>query len=1037
MKVIDKIIIVAIVFTTVVAGMVTPGLAKISAQNSIVDVNSLLPSSVAENDIPNTYEYSQSSITDNMIVFTEEFVKEELNGFIIQLDKSLNNLDDVFVKIYFETDSTENLKFEEEDIQKDYEGESKSSLTSSIVYTFTKKIVKVEVGNTSGEVSLIPVRTTLDQRYGVASVNEFTQAKKDTYRNLGFNIVTREEWGAPQESAWLPGKATTVSKIVVHHTAGGVNNSDPASEVRRVYNMHYFRCADNSGSYNPNNPQPNCDEPAEWWEDVGYNFIVDQFGTIYEGRAGGIGVTGAHSPPNSGTIGISLLGNFVNAYPTKEAIDSLRLLLAGLSNLYSLQPKWGHNSDSTVTVTGHYTRQSTACPGARLISILPIITSDASIIRDFNGVWVNPVKNKVNSMGIQLTSEAVTEQIVLQKENLSPGKIDFIKRYIVNTSDYSENSEYIFFNIDKRWTRSILLHSYLLDNNLKMQPNRVYEIGAWNKSGDRSTPDNYDISTLWNLEQTKAPEAWDRLGGCTADSNCGGSQIITIAVIDSGVAYEDYSLDAGGTYQNELFLNTDLDYPTTAANGVYNEGFDRIYNKSPIFTNTNFVSPYNSAQEYVCLLRSFSSDSAKHCNAIETANIDHANDDNGHGTFVAGIIAANPDLPLDSKLTGIAFNTSIMPIKAMLPNYTTVRNIFGNIIGGSTNSLILASSIEYAVDNGADVINLSLSGFGSDPMVDNAIKYAVDRNVVIVAASGNNNANASNYFPGNSANVITVGASNSAQQRAEYSNFGSKIDLVAPVGSSLASEQIASQWFNCNTASDCEERTVDNFVSSNLTSVSNPSTALGTSFAAPQVSSAVALMKSVNPNLTPEMIRFYLHKTATDIMSVGRDDLTGYGNLNLDSAVKIASEYTNPKYVYRFYNARTGAHFYTNNVQERNDVINRLPQFGYEGHAYLINDQAMSDTVPLYRFYNARTGTHFYTNSLDERNDVINRLPQFIYEGIGYYVLSEGSEFGRPVYRFYNTSTGSHFYTSSPEERDDVRNRFRQFVYEGIRFYVL
>lgn len=1023
-------------------------IAANNEQNKALVTISNLPSSIPEEQVFNSYETAVvPQDHDQSEIFIKEFTAnpEPVTGFIVHLNSLENKLEDILINVNFINGfKKEFIKFEEEDVQIDEntkfqsDKSESSSYISSVVYSFPEQVISVEVLNASGNVDVTPVDTSVKKGAAPASINEFTLAKKKFYSNMGFNIITREEWGAPQESAWLPGKASTISKIVVHHTAGNVDNANPANEVRRVYNMHYFRCANNSGSYNPNNPHPNCDEPAEWWEDIGYNFLIDQNGTIYEGRAGGLGVTGAHSPPNSGTIGIVILGTYTHYYPTGQAIEALKYLIAGLSNIYNLQPKWGHNSDPTVTVTGHYTRQNTACPGAKLIEILPTITIQAAQLKSFNDNNIAPVKSSLDKMQIYHNGDSGKERVVLNKTGKTQGEIDYIKRYIVNTNDYIENQDYIFFNVDKPWLRSVMLHALILDKGVQMQPNRKYEFTTWTTNSNKSTHSSYDPSILWNLEQVNVPQAWNYLSGCTSNNTCGGESSVVVAVVDSGVAYEDYTLDAGGDYVTETFVELNLEYPQSSTpNGIVNEGYDRIFNKAPIFQNTNFVSPFNAAQEYICLLRSFSPNTSKHCNSIEIQNINHANDDHGHGTFVASIIAANPGFPVNSKLNGIAFNVSIMPIKVMLPNYLSLTDTDNDLVGGSTNSVILSNAIRYAVDNGAHVINLSLSGSGTDPMVNLAIEYAKNRNVIVVAAAGNNSQNVANFFPGNSPYAITAGALNDTNQKANYSNFGQKIDVTAPVGDFLSSNHIRSLWFNCTLVDDCVDKTEDNFVSSNFTSFTSPVTALGTSFAAPQVSAVVALMKSKNININLDTVKFFISKSSFDIDTPGKDNNTGWGRLNAEGMVRLADLYKVPNDVYRFYNVRTNAHFYTNNIGERNDVINRLPQFNYEGVTYLTNNSNTSNTEPLYRFYNTRTGTHFYTNSIFERDTVISTLPQFIYEGIGYYVLKQTSPYAKPVYRFYNARTNTHFYTPDIGERNTVINTLPQFTYEGIGFYVL
>jgi hypothetical protein len=149
-----------------------------------------------------------------------------------------------------------------------------------------------------------------------------------------------------------------------------------------------------------------------------------------------------------------------------------------------------------------------------------------------------------------------------------------------------------------------------------------------------------------------------------------------------------------------------------------------------------------------------------------------------------------------------------------------------------------------------------------------------------------------------------------------------------------------------------------------------------------------------------------------------------------------------PLQVYRFYKPSTGTHFYTADPAERDNVINTLgAMYHYEGPVYSVNTASPSNMHPLYRFYNLRTGTHFYTADEGEKNNVINTLGYlYHYDGIAYDVSSfDGTfdGFSQPVYRFYNRQAGTHFYTADPAERDNVINTMGWlYSYEGPAYYL-
>lgn len=144
--------------------------------------------------------------------------------------------------------------------------------------------------------------------------------------------------------------------------------------------------------------------------------------------------------------------------------------------------------------------------------------------------------------------------------------------------------------------------------------------------------------------------------------------------------------------------------------------------------------------------------------------------------------------------------------------------------------------------------------------------------------------------------------------------------------------------------------------------------------------------------------------------------------------------------VYRFWNGATGTHFYTASEAERDHVVATWPAiFRLEGRAYEIDTTTGRATQPLYRFYNRRTGTHFYTATDGERDDVITRFGYlFSYEGPAYNVIPSTQGTDTPVYRFHNlTKPGVHFYTASGSERDRVITKLGwAYRYEGIAFFV-
>jgi len=143
--------------------------------------------------------------------------------------------------------------------------------------------------------------------------------------------------------------------------------------------------------------------------------------------------------------------------------------------------------------------------------------------------------------------------------------------------------------------------------------------------------------------------------------------------------------------------------------------------------------------------------------------------------------------------------------------------------------------------------------------------------------------------------------------------------------------------------------------------------------------------------------------------------------------------------VYRFFNASTGAHFFTSSSTERDNVVSNLsPPFNLDGEAFSVASAFSPGLSPVHRFYNTLTGVHFYTISEAERANVIANFPQFNEEGVAYHASLVAGAGLTPFYRFFVPSKGFHFYTASEAEKDSiVANQSALYTLEGIGYYVL
>jgi len=1003
---------------------------------------------------------SQSS--ENIIeeVFEEQ---EEVISFFLETNADDEFVNDAVEVVFQDDSSTGFLKIHVNDA---YFSESRDEVIESTqkvsqLFNFNKniKVVRVKSSNDVKIKTLSP-ESTANSNIDISTSSAETNAKNSFFQSLGLNVSLREEWGAPSSSGWDPYRVP-IDRIIVHHTATSVNTSNPAQAVLDIYNYHKNLCANNSGSYNPSNPD--CDEPDELWQDIGYNYLIDQNGQIYEGRAGGNGSIGAHSPPNWGTIGIGVIGNYDPQLPTNSAMDSLSKLIGRLSKFNDLEVTWQS------TIYGHRDRQATSCQGETLYNTMSPILSTANIYKNSN-VGLNNIVSKVDSL-VEGRTDVIKSNgefaAILDQSSVSTTVRDKILNSNSGVTIGNTVKDITFLKVDENYIRKFLKEGFAFDSNAILQPEYFYEIAWDNSSPTRSIPADYDTNTHWNYEKIKLPEAWKDLGGCTSDNSCQGSSDVTVAIIDTGVAYEDANYDAGGSYTLESFGGFNIEIPgSTTANGTYNEGYDRQYFESAELTNVTFTTDtapdtaYDAGQEFLCNYRSSFGDPGDECTGVEITKINRAWDDNGHGTFVANQIAGNTDDADPNEVVGIASNVSIMPIKGFLPNDSSMcyesdfvtndpdclDDDYSYKSKASTSMLIW--SIDHAVANNADVINMSLSGAksggSSDIALQNSIDDAYNSGVIIVAASGNNNSNADNYLPGGMDNVITVGATNQNDTKASYSNFGSTLDIVAPVGGSPTASSLT---FSCFSADICWKEDSGTLFNS-FTSNSSPYTAQGTSFAAPQVTAAAALLLTRKPSATPYAVEYSLEESAIDLGTSGFDNSFGHGQLNIEAALaEIDSAPADPpddpdpvpffKSVYRFFNTITNGHFYTASESEKDKIVRDFPQYVLEGVAFrVLRDDISVDTKPVFRFYNSSTGAHFYTASSRERDKVIDTLPEYTYEGVAYYIYKNEGVGRRPLFRFYNYSNGIHFYTKSVSERDKIIDNFSNFAYEGIVYYV-
>ena len=444
-------------------------------------------------------------------------------------------------------------------------------------------------------------------------------------------------------------------------------------------------------------------------------------------------------------------------------------------------------------------------------------------------------------------------------------------------------------------------------------------------------------------------------------------------------------------------------------------------------------------------------------------------DENGHGTGVAGIAVSERDNELYG--VGMAPDCKILPLRVLDAR-------------GEGNMFDLSEAIRYAADQGADVINMSLGGPNPDPNLALAIQYALDRDVVIVAASGNQNAPSLQYpaaYPG----VVAVGATTQSDARwtesVSGSNYGANLDLMAP-GLQVNSIRLEPGFFAWT----------------------------GTSMAAPFVAATAALMRTIRPTASEARIVSELTSTALDLGAAGWDDQYGWGRLRADAAVnavvlpETSISFTTQPNPYGWHTLAPTITLISDATGPTRHRWDNSPEVDYSGpllasegvHAltYRSVDAGGAAETPKIREFRVDTvrpstpagvlATALGTNSVrvewaastdvtsGVREYEVRRTPagpalatsggtSAIVPGLApatpyaFYVVASDvagnlSDASAPasattasaaalvsVFRLFNAATGTHFFTPSAQERDTVISAWPGvFNYEGVAYSV-
>ncbi len=329
------------------------------------------------------------------------------------------------------------------------------------------------------------------------------------------------------------------------------------------------------------------------------------------------------------------------------------------------------------------------------------------------------------------------------------------------------------------------------------------------------TNDPY-VGEQWYLEQIHAPTAWDTETG---------SRAVIVAVIDAGVDIDHPDLAAN------IWRNTQ-EVPENGKDDNENGYIDDVY-------GWDFVQNDNDPSPDVGPM------------ADEEAA--------AHGSLVAGLIGAFGNNA--EGVTGVAWQVRIMPLRALNSS-------------GSGSSYEVSEAIAYAVDNGADVINLSFSGPDADQLLSQAVKDAYEAGVVVVSALGNENTDTdvsavypSCYRTVDDDWIIGVASTNTVDEKALFSNYGETCADIAAPGVNIFGVSV-----------DEPEAGFDVLYAGGWT---------GTSMSSPLVAGASALILSAYPNLTPDQVRIALQLGVDPVFGLYRGEI-GTGRLNVARALEVA-----------------------------------------------------------------------------------------------------------------------------------------------------
>ena len=371
----------------------------------------------------------------------------------------------------------------------------------------------------------------------------------------------------------------------------------------------------------------------------------------------------------------------------------------------------------------------------------------------------------------------------------------------------------------------------------RLELQRTSQVAARPRGWARLTPNDEHFGLLqWNMSLLRMPNAWNIQPGATEE--------IVVAVIDTGITTVDESFT----------------FPIWT--GFRFEDVSMPFAVNPDLPASRLVAQHNYAFP-------------------PTGDI--VVDMDGHGTHVSSTIGEATHN--GSLLAGMAYNVRIMPLKVCTSYWEVMigRGLAGtpgfvDTDAGGCPSSNTAAAIRYAVDNGADVINISLGGGNPFEPQREALLYAVSRGAFVAIAMGNDfeDGNEVSYparFAQDIEGVMSVASVGRLEQRAFYSSTGPHAEIAAPGGDSRVGglNHFGVIWQSSLSSAASPLRIVPRF------DIYAAIGTQGTSMAAPHVAGLAALIMAQSPGVSPANVERIIRSTAKDLGTPGKDDEFGNG----------------------------------------------------------------------------------------------------------------------------------------------------------------